>query len=792
MRITRALTAYLLVALVIPTLLVAVPSVAFAETQSECLNRGGNWTANLGADGFSPDGTGTCAAAGASITAGYTGSNAPTKCSGLWNYFTSPITCTGRAMSAIVGAALVTVSAWILQIVGVLFNWLVYYTVIAYGDSVNGFLTTQVLDGISKTWTVFRDISNILIIGLFTFIALSIILGLKQFDAKRMIARVLIIAILINFSLLFTKMIVDGSNFFAYQFYTAVGTLGTAPANNQFPGAATVVDQSVTFTQDGVAGKFIRFMGISSIGNTFTSLRDGADNADNGFIALLHGIFAATVLLGAAAVLAYGCVLLVTRAIVIVFLLITSSLAFASFLIPQFSTSGIGDKYGWNAWWSALIRSAVFAPLLMMFLWATLAVASAIQPAGGTLGGLLQNPSGAGNLSALFAYIIVLGLLFASLKISSSFAGTIGGFNFGTGLAKMAGLAPIALTAGVAGAGLRGYFGGRAAKNSLNLDERIKNQKQVRDRAPDALRFQENQKLLSLMKQKGKADRTATREFNFENTTLGKALQKVGMPAVPGTAKGGFAGPRKAAAEEAAKSAAPLVTTNKDAEEAAHRHIKDQQTDDRARIEKQRSTNAVIVNAAKTMAETAKQSAGLQAKHDEALRSAVIERSEATKEKVTINDMHSKGTIDRAEKDSQITTQDNRIKTANAAVKDIVQHMKSIDEMHESLPHVVEAQKQLDLAESQKSELDSKLTEGVKDVTRAIVENSVKNAQDFAVETAHGDRYTSRLARELTKKAPQKARLKDRIKAEKEVDAEVADDAPDAPPPRNPNTQPNT
>ena len=351
-----------------------------------------------------------------------------TSCEGATNQIINLPVCIFRAAMAGLGSVLITLTAWLLQIAGIVFNWLLYYTVVAFGAE-NGFLTPKVLDAINAAWTVFRDIANILIIGLFTFIAISTILGNHEFGAKKMLAKALIIAVLINFSLLFTKMIVDGSNFFAYQFYNAAGGLkgnSASPVGELSSTQSVVTDKAIEFKQDGIAGRFINYLGVTSIGNTFNTLKTGADNVNNGWVAILHGVFSATLLLGVALVLLYGSFLLVARAILIVFLLITSSLAFASYLLP----ASMQSTYGWSMWWNSLLKSAVFAPLLMMFLWVTMSLADKLRPPEGSLGALINDPTNASNMSALFGYIIILGLLFASFKISSSFSTKIAGFNF--------------------------------------------------------------------------------------------------------------------------------------------------------------------------------------------------------------------------------------------------------------------------------------------------------------------------------------------------------------------------
>lgn len=441
-------------------------------------------------------------------------------CSGWRGFFSTPITCIGRSISAIIGSALITLAAKLLEITGILFNSLIYYTVIAFGDSTNGFLTDNVQKAIGNVWTVFRDISNILIIGMLIFIAISIIVGLEKFGQKKMIARVLIVATLINFSLLFTKLIVDSSNFVAYQFYTAGFDSGAPSQSSSTLG-------STSFASDGISGRFIRILGVTSLGDTFITLKDGADAGNNGWMALLHGIFAATLLVALAGVLLYGSFLVVSRAVLIVFLMITSSLAFATYLIPSFSEG----EYGWQKWWSSLINAAVFAPLLMMLLWATMMIATALKPKGGLLGELISNPNNATNISALFSYILILGMLFASFKLAAAFSTQIAGFNY----ASMIPALGLAAGARVAAMGGRQFIG-RPAKN---LSERLGKKAATTDNKFAQRMYDFGSQRFSGL---GKKD------FNAMRTPLGSAVAgSAGMKvdALAGKVLGGFEGTQK-------------------------------------------------------------------------------------------------------------------------------------------------------------------------------------------------------------------------------------------------------
>jgi hypothetical protein len=152
---------------------------------------------------------------------------------------------------AAVGSLFLSVTGWFVAFSGSIFSFLVERIVVSFGNTLEILGMNQ---GIDIVWTAFRDLANILIIGMFVFIAISIILGIKAYGERKMIARVLVVAVLINFSLLFTKIIIDGANFTAYQFYQASSLSATTDA-----GSGSSVPQ-----QAGIGEQFLYIMGITT------------------------------------------------------------------------------------------------------------------------------------------------------------------------------------------------------------------------------------------------------------------------------------------------------------------------------------------------------------------------------------------------------------------------------------------------------------------------------------------------------------------------------------------------
>lgn len=354
----------------------------------------------------------------------------------------------GNYIVALLAALLLAAGGIVLRWTGAIFNFFIDHFIVGYSATLN---TLGIMNGINIVWTGFRDLANIALIGLFVFLAINIILGVKEFGEKRMIAKVLTIAVLLNFSLLFSKMIIDATNFTAYQFYKSAGLQRSADG---------------TVTSGGVADAFIAAAGITTIGDTFEGVKALADKSTPA--ALAFTIVATLLLFSMVALFLYGSFHMVTRGILLVFVMVVSPLAFVSWLVPS---NSIGAR--WKEWWETLISAAFFAPMFMIALWASMLLLQRASQARGnmTLGEFFTNPTvNAGAWTLVAVYCFAVGFLFASIKFATSFSSSISGWKGTAALSRTVGSTALSMGAGVAGAGLRlglGAAGRRLAQSQF-------------------------------------------------------------------------------------------------------------------------------------------------------------------------------------------------------------------------------------------------------------------------------------------------------------------------------------
>lgn len=183
--------------------------------------------------------------------------------------------------------------------------------------------------------------------------------------------------------------------------------------------------------------------------------------ANGGWNTIAFAIIVCGIMAAFSAVLLYGSFLLVSRGVLLVFLMVSSSVAFASRILPAWKTA----SYGWDKWLKTLIDAAVFGPLLTFLLWVSLTLLGSASPKGGVgaaiENGIRANGTNGGSWDSLMVSLFTIAFLYISIKVAHEMANKISGFStaakvpgFGVGLAGLASSAFLTRTLGIGAAGL--------------------------------------------------------------------------------------------------------------------------------------------------------------------------------------------------------------------------------------------------------------------------------------------------------------------------------------------------
>ena len=729
---------------------------------------------------------------------------APSACSlnPIWGGGFDFTECFWNPLIAGIGALLIFVSALFLALADLLFNWSVDNTILLFSTEV----FAKVEGGVNAGWTAMRDIANIVIIGMFTFIAISTILSIKEYGAEKMIARVLIIAVLINFSLLFTKIIIDVSNFTASQFYassfgyTSISNAQTAATERSTgknkPGN-TIQDSSLTsFQSKGIAGAFIGFLGVTSVSSSYDALNRLANNPSGGwYIAFAHGLLAFVLLGAAGCVLLYGAYLLISRAVLFIFLMVTAAGAFATHLIPKMNEG----TYGWNGWWSSLLHNAALAPFLMIFLWITIKVSSTLtKQQGGLLGNLVTDAPASTDVGALFSYFIILGLLWGSFLLASKWAGKVGGLGFTGTILSSATVGTAALASRFIAAPILRQTAGKVAydkQQSLNKEakqartlsgqaqrEMIYHSRPGGDKvlAERARQEMEKQKVIAANKtaRAGFAGKIADSRFNVMDIAgtapvkkvteaIGKATgAKIYMTGESSKETKSFAGDIKAKAEAATKAEGLTVSEDEKFEirERAMKQLREQRKIGRATVDAIRDSARMNTEAVQQLAQNEKrrlvpqqQAAKSDVSREKTVLGEMLERHQSTISQINtsildprtnptdIPALQEKLKSTEAVQNSEMRTQQHKIEQATEKVKKIEDEMANTDKKEFTITtpdgtpletSVSKAREALQQSVNDVEEFDRQTEEEVRDAGRLMVEAVQDAAQEAGAELA--------------------------------------------------------
>lgn len=220
----------------------------------------------------------------------------------------------------------------LIQFLGHLVDMMIYFLLLI--APYNNFITAS---AVTTGWTIVRDVSNMFFIVILMVIAVSTILRIEAYDYKRMLPKLLLMAVLINFSKLFCGLLIDASQVVTLTFVNAFESAG--------------------------AGNFVQALGLAD-------LLAFADNAD----AQLANNMTSTMFLGLFMVIigffVVGAIMWMFTVRIIAFwiLIVLSPIAYI-----MTASGNFGSKYA-TQWWTEFTKYLIVGPVLAFFLWLSLSV----------------------------------------------------------------------------------------------------------------------------------------------------------------------------------------------------------------------------------------------------------------------------------------------------------------------------------------------------------------------------------------------------------------------------------
>lgn len=314
--------------------------VVSADSYTECYNRGGYW----GIGGCYADSGGT-----KPLPEGQQGEN-----QGFWNGLAVSI-------SNIIYVFTVGLGGLVAYLASYFFNFAIFLSL-----SSTAYAQSFLIQG----WGTVRDIANMAFIFILIYIAVTVMLKADTGKTMGMLARVIAIALVINFSFFFVRVVIDGGNILAVQFYngiqanTVAQNMAAAGQSNAPPVVATLSTQAKDLTQSIMGAINVsKILDNKAFKNFSQNQQGGAGEFFNTLIALSFIYICVGVIFGLLAALFFVVGFKFISRIVILWLaIIAAPLALVMYAIPTDTTK----KYA-NQWLSALTTYSVY-PAVFLFI----------------------------------------------------------------------------------------------------------------------------------------------------------------------------------------------------------------------------------------------------------------------------------------------------------------------------------------------------------------------------------------------------------------------------------------
>lgn len=359
-------------------------------------------------------------------------------------------------------------------------------------------------------WQIIRDISNLFFIIILIYVAVGTIIGSQKGGIQKIITQLIVIALLINFSLFFTRVIVDASNILARVLYNTMTVEGQ-------PETAIVQGTGVDTEQKSLSRAIASGLNFEK---TISPEILSHPNVNLGYFFLTY-VFGTILYLMAAWEFFLIGVMFLNRILEIWISMIFAPFAFISTIIPSWGKAF--GKVSWKNWLDNLLCWCFFAPIFLFFVM----LISAFVNSSFLDGLFVAKESGNINLLMFWAavimqFMIILGLLKQARKTAKSMGceTAVNFSEYAAGFAKKIGFGAGAVALGVAS-------GGAAAIGRNTLGRMGTNVAQS-----ESLKMRSRQGGMSgwiARQQLNAANKLSKSTFDVRKTQAGEGLKKLGF-----------------------------------------------------------------------------------------------------------------------------------------------------------------------------------------------------------------------------------------------------------------------
>jgi hypothetical protein len=305
------------------------------------------------------------------------------------------------------GDSWLSLTGGLLGVVGLMLNKVVDFSII-------NMATYTKDDAITNSWAVIRDLLNIFFIFGLLYISIKTIISSWSSNTKKLLSRLIVAAILINFSFFFTSVLIDVSNVITLNIYKEMSggcyNIGTDSSSLSNCWLNEMKTNSIYQADTTGSGKY-----DSIFDNKGATKGDWTDFIILTFMGGFVFIFASIVFFAIA-------IALLVRFISLIFILVTSPVMFAGHIFPNFSKMT-------SKWSSKLQEELLFAPIVFIFLLISYTMVKVIGTELGDVGSFSSalKDINSSSVGVFLNFIIIIGFLVGSLLAAKTVGNSIAG-----------------------------------------------------------------------------------------------------------------------------------------------------------------------------------------------------------------------------------------------------------------------------------------------------------------------------------------------------------------------------
>jgi len=276
------------------------------------------------------------------------------------------------------------------------------------------------LEAVTTGWNIVLSVTNLGFVLAIIVIAFATIFRIEGYEMRRTLVKLIVAALLVNFSMVIAGAFLSVSNVFVNYLQTAAFS-----------------EQSISSVLGGAFQPQVLLAGPD-----IPTAADGANAFGSAMISLIFVVIAFFIIILTIATLV---LMLLYRFFMLAFLLILSPIVWLMWVFP-------GTQQYWRQWWGEFIRWTFFAPIVLFFVYLAAATATVLRGGGDRISEVVTGAVGSEGIQALANNTVTSQDFFTNLLNSLILVGLLIGGIF------------VANKIGINGGNIGVQLGGQAAK----------------------------------------------------------------------------------------------------------------------------------------------------------------------------------------------------------------------------------------------------------------------------------------------------------------------------------------